>query len=111
MAEFLCESLVSVRSVKVKVRQIPQEELAVRAAKTKDVSIGSPACCWGRGVGRCRSFACAMDRSVILSGCCCGGGISCPLRFLGSVSFSFWWRFFFLLFCVLLPAPMLLFLL
>eukprot|EP00903_Cladosiphon_okamuranus_P019122 g17594.t1 len=38
MAEFLCESLVSVRSVKVKVRRIPQEELAVRAAKTKDVS-------------------------------------------------------------------------
>lgn len=38
MAEFLCESLVGVRSVKVKVRRIPQEELAVRAAKTKDVS-------------------------------------------------------------------------
>lgn len=38
MAEFLVESLDSVRSVKVKVRRIPQEELAVRAAKMKDVS-------------------------------------------------------------------------
>eukprot|EP00752_Nemacystus_decipiens_P011547 g10253.t1 len=38
MAEFLCESLVSVRSVKVQVRRIPQEELAVKAAKTKDVT-------------------------------------------------------------------------
>ncbi|CAM9642092.1 unnamed protein product [Ectocarpus sp. 6 AP-2014] len=38
MAEFLAGSLTSVRSVKVKVRPIPLEELAVRPAKTKDVS-------------------------------------------------------------------------
>lgn len=38
MADYLCESLVSVRSVKVKVRPIPMEELAVRAARMKDVS-------------------------------------------------------------------------
>ncbi|CAM9459850.1 unnamed protein product [Hapterophycus canaliculatus] len=38
MAEFLSQSLTSVRSVTVKVRPIPPEELAVRAAKMKDVS-------------------------------------------------------------------------
>ncbi|CAM9745736.1 unnamed protein product [Ectocarpus sp. 13 AM-2016] len=42
MAEFLAGSLTSVRSVKVKVRPIPLEELAVRPAKMKDVRPARP---------------------------------------------------------------------
>lgn len=37
MTEYLCESLTSVRTVKVKIRKILAEELAVRPAKNKDV--------------------------------------------------------------------------
>lgn len=38
MAEHLCQSLTSVRSVTVKVRRISMEELSVRPVKLKDVS-------------------------------------------------------------------------
>lgn len=37
MSEYLVDSLTSVRTVTVKVRPIPLEELAVRVAKRKEV--------------------------------------------------------------------------